>query len=117
MAVGGQEVDGQALHVDGKNAQALNGVDEVFHLAALPGMWEPNKADFHAINYQGTEVVMAAARKRDVRRFLHCSTESILFPSTPADDHPVRPPNPMFGSALPSNPSASCGPDPVPHPP
>ena len=78
--------EGSVLDLD-LVGEALNGVDEVFHLAALPGMWEPNKADFHAINYQGTEVVMAAARKRGVSRFLHCSTESILFPSTPADDH------------------------------
>jgi dihydroflavonol-4-reductase len=67
--------------------QALNGVDEVYHLAALPGMWEPNKADFHDVNYRGTEIVMAAARKHGVSRFLHCSTESILFRSARAEDY------------------------------
>ena len=59
--------------------QALDGVEEVYHLAALPGMWMPRKADFHDVNCRGTEVVLAAARERGVRRFLHCSTESILF--------------------------------------
>ena len=58
---------------------ALEGVDQVYHLAGLPGMWLPRKEDFHTVNYRGTEVVLAAARKRGTARFLHCSTESILF--------------------------------------
>jgi nucleoside-diphosphate-sugar epimerase len=59
--------------------EAFDDVDHVYHLAALPGMWMPNKDDFHAVNCRGTEVVIAAARERGVSRFLHCSTESILF--------------------------------------
>jgi dihydroflavonol-4-reductase len=59
--------------------EALDDVEEVYHLAGLPGMWEPHKDDFRAVNCQGTEVVIAAARKRGVSRLLHCSTESILF--------------------------------------
>ena len=59
--------------------EVLGGVDEVYHLAALPGMWMPRKADFHDVNCRGTEIVLAAAREHGVRRFLHCSTESILF--------------------------------------
>jgi dihydroflavonol-4-reductase len=70
---------------------ALVGVDEVYHLAAHPGMWKRDHAEFHAINFQGTENVLGAARKRGIGRFLHCSTESILFRSTepgrvPAED-------------------------------
>jgi len=64
--------------------QALDGVDEVYHLAGLPGMWVAHKDDFHAVNCRGTEVVISAARERGVKRFLHCSTESILFRSSPA---------------------------------
>jgi dihydroflavonol-4-reductase len=59
--------------------EALEDVEEVYHLAGLPGMWMPNKDDFHAVNCQGTEIVIDAARMRGVLRFLHCSTESILF--------------------------------------
>ena len=59
--------------------ETLRDADEVYHLAGLPGMWLPNKNDFHAVNFKGTEIVIAAARKRGVARFLHCSTESILF--------------------------------------
>jgi len=62
--------------------EALDDVEEVYHLAALPGMWVPHKEDFHDVNCRGTEVVINAARKRGVRRFLHCSTESILFSSS-----------------------------------
>jgi dihydroflavonol-4-reductase len=57
----------------------MSGVDEVYHLAGLPGMWKPDRADFHAVNFIGTENVLTAARQRGVTRFMHCSTESILF--------------------------------------
>jgi dihydroflavonol-4-reductase len=65
---------------------AMDGVDEVYHLAGLPGMWLPRKADFHAVNYGGTEIVIEAARQRGVTRFLHCSTESILFRASRSKD-------------------------------
>jgi dihydroflavonol-4-reductase len=64
---------------------ALNGVDEVYHLAGLPGMWTPDKSDFYAVNCRGTELMLAAAREHGVSRFLHCSTESILFSPTNTD--------------------------------
>ena len=41
----------------------MDGVDEVYHLAGLPGMWLPRKADFHTVNYGGTEIVIETARK------------------------------------------------------
>ena len=63
-------------------ADTLDDVDEVYHLAALPGMWMQRKDDFHDVNCRGTEIVIEAARERGVTRFLHCSTESILFGSS-----------------------------------
>jgi nucleoside-diphosphate-sugar epimerase len=81
--------------------EALRDVGEVYHLAGLPGMWLPKKSDFHAVNYGGTEVVITAARKRGVARFLHCSTESILFrPPTSqnaAVEHSLLPQDEMPG--------------------
>src|SRR5499427_9370445 len=71
--VRGSVLDPQALQA------ALDNVKEVYHLAGLPGMWARHKNDFHLVNAQGTALVIAAARKRGVSRFLHCSTESILF--------------------------------------
>jgi dihydroflavonol-4-reductase len=67
--------------------EALDDVEEVYHLAALPGMWMPDKEDFYNVNCRGTEIVIAAARKCGVSRLLHCSTESILF--SPSRTEPV----------------------------
>jgi len=78
-AISGVEyVSGSVLDA-GLVDEMLRETDEVYHLAGLPGMWLPNKDDFHAVNFHGTETVIAAARKRGIARFLHCSTESILF--------------------------------------
>jgi len=71
--------------------RALYDVEEVYHLAGLPGMWIPRKDDFYAVNCHGTEVVIAAARKRGVAHFLHCSTESILFRPPPFQDTTSEP--------------------------
>ena len=78
-----QYVSGSVLDRDLVD-QAMDGVDEVYHLAGLPGMWLPRKADFHTVNYGGTEIVIETARKRGIKRFLHCSTESILFRASPS---------------------------------
>src|SRR5690349_18446684 len=50
--------------------EALDDVEEVYHLAALPGMWIPHKGDFHAVNCVGTEIMITAARERGIQRFL-----------------------------------------------
>ena len=99
-APGVEYVSGSVLDA-GLVDETLHDVDEVYHLAGLPGMWLPNKGDFHAVNFQGTEVVIAAARKRGIARFLHCSTESILFgPNSSRHDSSERsllPPEQMPG--------------------
>jgi dihydroflavonol-4-reductase len=64
---------------------ALNGVDEVYHLAAIPSMWRADKGDFVAANVKCTEVMLTAAR-RGITRFLHCSTESVLFNTDASND-------------------------------
>ena len=96
---GVEYIEGSVLDPD-RVDHALEGVDEVYHLAGLPGMWMPEKRDFHTVNCRGTEVMITAARKRGIARFLHCSTESILFRGSssegavaddallPADDAP-----------------------------
>ncbi len=38
--------------------EVMTDVDQVFHLAGLPGMWKADKADFHAVNFIGTENVL-----------------------------------------------------------
>jgi dihydroflavonol-4-reductase len=65
---------------------AVAGVDEVYHLAALPGMWKRDRAEFHAVNFIGTRNILAAARRYGAARVVHCSTESILFHTSQPGD-------------------------------
>ena len=71
--VQGSVLDQNLLHT------AMAGVEQVYHLAGLPGMWRRDRTDFHAVNCTGTENVLAAARKANVAKVMHCSTELILF--------------------------------------
>jgi dihydroflavonol-4-reductase len=77
---GAQYVKGSVLDAE-LMREALRNVEEVYHLAGLPGMWTLRRDDFHAVNSRGTEIVIDAARRCGVSRFLHCSTESIFFSS------------------------------------
>jgi len=66
---------------------AAAGVGEIYHLAGLPGMWKLDRTEFHDVNFIGTKNVLAAARRHDVARLLHCSTESIFFKASGAGEH------------------------------
>jgi dihydroflavonol-4-reductase len=57
---------------------ALGGADYVFHLAANPDLWAPDKRTFTETNHRGTCIVLAEAERARPRRVVHCSTESIL---------------------------------------
>jgi dihydroflavonol-4-reductase len=65
--------------------RAMAGIEEVYHLAGLPGMWRPDSTDFHVVNFTGTKNVLEAARRCGVAKFMHCSTESILFGASQPD--------------------------------
>jgi dihydroflavonol-4-reductase len=73
-------VEGSVLD-EARVSDAVANVDEIYHLAGLPGMWKLNRQEFHDVNFIGTQNVFAAAQKLSKVRFLHCSTESILFHS------------------------------------
>jgi dihydroflavonol-4-reductase len=60
--------------------RALDGVTCVYHLAALANLWTADRADFDRVNHRGTETMLAAAREKEVARFVHCSTEVVLLP-------------------------------------
>jgi dihydroflavonol-4-reductase len=49
-------------------------------------MWKPDRTEFHAVNCIGTSNVLTAARRSGALRFLHCSTESILFHASQPGD-------------------------------
>jgi nucleoside-diphosphate-sugar epimerase len=57
---------------------ATEGVDAVFHVAALAGIWGP-KENFEQANVQGTHNVLAAVRKNKVPYLVHTSTPSVVF--------------------------------------
>ena len=56
----------------------LNGVDTVWHCAALSSPWGAYD-DFYAANVRATAALAEGAVKRGVRRFVHISTPSIYF--------------------------------------
>ena len=57
---------------------AVRGCRRVYHLAADPNLWTPNRRDFDAINHQGAVHVLTEALDAGAERVLHTSTESIL---------------------------------------
>ncbi len=62
--------------------RAMEGVERVFHLAAIPHFWCRDKNQHRAVNLDGTEAVLMAARDAGVSRIVHCSTEAILLPES-----------------------------------
>jgi dihydroflavonol-4-reductase len=71
-AVVGDILDEEAL------AEAMVGVDFVFHLAAAVGSAVNGAQAFQKTNVNGTEAVLAAARKAAVRRVVHFSSIGAL---------------------------------------
>lgn len=73
---------------------ALQGVDAVFHCAALSSAWGA-RAAFHAANVTATERLLDAARAAGVARFVFASTPSIYITGQPrlnlAEDAPLPP--------------------------
>lgn len=77
----------------------MNGVDTVFHLAALPRVQPSieNPEEFNKVNVDGTLNVLVAARDANVRRVVYSASSSAygdasVFP-TP-EDHPTDPLSP-----------------------
>jgi len=57
---------------------AMRDVDRLYHLAAIPDLWLPDKRRFREVNTAGTKHVLDAAGEAGVRRIVHTSTESII---------------------------------------
>ena len=58
--------------------EALEGVDVVFHVAALAGMWGPRER-YYAANVTATERLLEAAQAAGVKRFVYTSSPSVTF--------------------------------------
>jgi nucleoside-diphosphate-sugar epimerase len=59
-------------------AQACAGVDVVFHVAAVSGIWG-SWEHYHGINTVGTENVIAACRQHNVPRLVYTSSPSVIY--------------------------------------
>lgn len=57
---------------------ALDGIDHVYHLAAIAHLWTPDAQRFDRVNRAGTEAVLSAAARKKVARFVHCASAAIL---------------------------------------
>ena len=60
-------------------AAAMEGAVCVFHLAGDARLWAPDKTVFVRVNREGTEIVLAAAERAGVRKFVHCSSLTTLI--------------------------------------
>jgi 2-alkyl-3-oxoalkanoate reductase len=56
--------------------EPMRGVDTVFHLAGIHGLWRP-KQEYYDVNVTGTENVCRAVLAGGVRRLIHVSTWSV----------------------------------------
>ncbi len=60
-------------------AAAMEGVRSVFHLAGNAQLWSKDENQFDEVNRRGTEIVVAAATKAGVSKFVHCSSLTTLI--------------------------------------
>ena len=58
--------------------RCCKGVDTVFHVAALAGIWGKWR-DYYSVNVQGTENIINGCRENQVRRLIYTSTPSVVF--------------------------------------
>ncbi|MCW5890892.1 MAG: NAD-dependent epimerase/dehydratase family protein [bacterium] len=62
------------ITVPGDLVRACDGVEHVYHCAALVSMWERLGDAMWRTNVEGTDHVVAACRRAGVRRLIHCSS-------------------------------------------
>lgn len=70
--VQGDVKDSQQVH------KACQGMDAVFHVAAIPGVWGPRKT-YYEINTLGTRNIIQACREQGVRKLIFTSSPSVVF--------------------------------------
>ncbi len=74
----GLGADAVRTSLEDVSAGDVDGAEAVVHCAAYVEDWGPASL-FHSVNVQGTDRLLAAAREAGVRKFIHISTESVLF--------------------------------------
>lgn len=83
-AMGATGVIADLTHDDDALVGACEGVDVVFHAAALPPYHAPYEV-FEATNVGGTRRVLDACRRAGVPRLVYTSTPSVAFDGRPAE--------------------------------
>lgn len=78
--------------------RAVDGVEVVYHLAALFRRAKFPDADYRAVNYDGTLNLLEAALDAGVRRFIHCSTVGVLghIENPPANEETPHNPGDIY---------------------
>lgn len=69
--------------------QAVRGVHTVYHLAAMYREAKHRDEDYERVHVKGTSLLLEAARRHGVQRFVHCSTVGVHghIVAPPADEH------------------------------
>lgn len=65
-------------------AEACRGIDVVFHIAGVAGIWGPWDS-YYGINTLGTRNVLAGCRAQNVGRLVYTSSPSVTFDGSPQE--------------------------------
>jgi dihydroflavonol-4-reductase len=71
----------------GSVLHALAGIDCVYHLAGIAQLWSPDQRSFDTVNRAGTESMLRAAQAQNIRKFVHCSSDTVLLPPARQSGH------------------------------
>lgn len=82
--LGVEQIQGDIRNADVVR-RACQGVETVFHVAAVPGIWGPWKL-FHGINTQGTLNVIEACRSEGVSKLVYTSSPSVIYDGMPHEN-------------------------------
>ncbi len=74
---GVNQIQGDLSNPDDVNS-AVKGMDCVFHVAAKPGVWG-KYSDYYNTNTIGTQNIVDACLKHNVKRLIHTSSPSVVF--------------------------------------
>lgn len=58
--------------------RALQGVDFVFHLAAIHAQWMPDFTPMYRVNVDGTRLLLEKCRQHGIKRIVYTSTQNVI---------------------------------------
>ncbi|QEC68877.1 SDR family oxidoreductase [Panacibacter ginsenosidivorans] len=76
---------------------AMQGCEQVYHLAAYARVWAKDPSTYHTLNVEGTRHVLEAARELAINDIVVTSTAGVLGPS---GERPVKEDDPRIGEML-----------------